>query len=97
LFYHIARARVEALISRGKVHSNIGQYIGLGCAMLLGEDAEQREDIEQFIIEVYKIRNKIVHGADYTAQVQIRENELDIYGIVNQLQELLKDSIIEMM
>lgn len=86
----------EALMSKGKVRTNIGQYIGLGCATLLGEDQEQREDIEKFMIEAYRLRNKIVHGLEYSAQITIREKEFDIYGIGIQLQEILKDSIIEM-
>ena len=84
-------------MSRGKVRTNIGQYIGLGCAMLLGENQEQREDIEQFMIEAYRLRNKIVHGLEYSALITMGDKEFDVYGIGIQLQELLKDSIIEMM
>jgi hypothetical protein len=57
----------EALFLRGNT-SNKGLVIGTACSLLLGKTDEEREEIYDFFVKAYALRNKIVHGSqiDFT-------------------------------
>jgi len=62
----------ESLFLRGrKAPTRTGQYIGLGCSMLLGKNAKEREEINDFLVKVYEMRNKIVHGSEVRVKPQL--------------------------
>jgi hypothetical protein len=56
----------EALFLREEKASSQGQTIGVGGSMLLGKNDLERKQIYDFLIETYKLRNKIVHGSAIT-------------------------------
>ncbi len=61
----------EALFLRGeynKTEQGMGQLIGLASSMLLGDDDNERMEITTTMEEVYKIRNKIMHGNRYNGR-----------------------------
>jgi len=90
----------EALFLRGKKPPpRIGRYIGLGCSMLLGKNDKEREEIDEFLVKAYNIRNRIVHGSEFitSIQIQIANNTYEMKGIVSQLQKYLRESIKELM
>ena len=84
----------EALFIRGKrAPSRIGLYIGLGCSMLLGENDKEREEIYEFIVKAYNIRNRIIHGSEFITSIQIDDKEYEIEEFILQLQKYLGESI----
>lgn len=87
----------EALLLRGKkVQSNIGQFIGLGCSMLLGKDDKERNEISEFVVKAYEIRNKIVHGAEYEIPIQMGNRKYAIHDFILQLQKYLSESMMRL-
>jgi len=84
----------EALFLKGKTATaNTGQFIGLGCSMLLGRSDEEREEINKFLVEAYKIRNRIVHGSEFVTPIKLNNKTYEIYEFVFQLQKYLRESI----
>jgi len=84
----------EALFLKGKkVPSKIGLYIGLGCSMLLGKNDKEREEINEFLVKAYNIRNRIVHGSEFITSVQINNETYKIQDFIFQLQKYLRESI----
>lgn len=84
----------EALFLRGKTAPpNTGQFIGLGCSMLLGKNDKEREKINEFLVEAYKTRNKIVHGSEFVTPIKIRNKQWEIEDFISELQEYLRQSI----
>jgi len=74
--------------------SNVmGQFIGLGCSMLIGKNREERNEIKQFFIKAFDIRNKIVHGLEVKIPIMINKKEYMMRDISSQLQEFLGASI----
>ena len=88
----------ESLFLKGKTApSNAGQFIGLGCSMLLGKNGKEREEINEFLVEAYKIRNKIVHGSEFITSIKIHRKTWKIEDFVSQLQKYLRESIMRLM
>jgi len=84
----------ESLFLRGKkAPANTGQFIGLGCSMLLGKNDTQRERINEFLVEAYRIRNKIVHGSEFVTSIPIHNKKYEIQDFILQLQNYLRESI----
>ena len=85
----------ESLFLKGeKAPANIGQFIGLGCSMLLGNNDKEREEINEFLVRAYTVRNKIVHGSEFIANsIKIRNETYEIEDFISQLQEYLRKSI----
>jgi hypothetical protein len=76
----------ESLFLKGKASTaNIGRFIGLGCSMLLGRNDTERAKINDFLVEAYAIRNKIVHGSESVTSVK--------EDFILQLQSYLRESI----
>jgi hypothetical protein len=78
----------EALFVR-KSSPNNGLIIATACSMLLGKTDTERNDIFDFLLETYTLRNKIVHGSvvDYSS---INEK-------ASKLKEYLRKSIITLL
>ena len=70
----------------------MGQLVGLGCSMLIGQNQEERNEIKQFLIKAFKIRNNIVHGLAVEISM-INNKKYSMREISSQLQEYLKTSI----
>jgi hypothetical protein len=88
----------EALFKEAKKPlSYTGEFIGLGCSMLLGKDYKERERISSFLVKAYEIRNDIVHGSEFGTPIQINNQNWAIKDFVSQLQEYLRESIKELM
>jgi len=84
----------EALFLREeRAPSNTGQFIGLGCSILLGNNDKEREEINNFLIKAYNIRNKIVHGSEYKTPIQINNEDYSMRDIILKLQQILSESI----
>jgi hypothetical protein len=85
----------EALFMKGKEKVNGGgQFIGLGCSMLLGNDDEEREEISQFLANAYKIRNDIVHGRQFvTSSIKVGNKVYEINDFISKLMGYLRESI----
>lgn len=84
----------ETLFLRGKkAPANAGQFIGLGCSMLLGRNDKERKEINEFLVEAYSIRNKIVHGSEFATPIKINNEIYEIDDFILQLQNYLRESI----
>jgi len=71
----------------------MGKFVGLGCSMLLGNSTEERNEIKQFLIKAFDIRNKIVHGDDLKTPIQVNRKKYEIKEFSVQLQKYLQHSI----
>jgi hypothetical protein len=82
----------ESLFLKGE-KGNVphGKIIAVGCSCLLGSNEEQREEIEFFLTEAYRIRNSVVHGSEY-AKPKIKK-EYEIYEFVSRVEEYLRESL----
>lgn len=89
----------EALFLKGRAPPKTGQYIGLGCSMLLGKNDKERQEISEFLVKAYNIRNRIVHGSEFITQIQMQidNQEYDIHDLLFQLREYLRESIKKLM
>jgi hypothetical protein len=88
----------ESLFFEGnKAPSNTGQFVGLGCSMLIGKDNEDRKEISQFFRKAYELRNKIVHGAEIVTPIKINGREYEMHDLTAQLQEYLRTVIKKLM
>lgn len=106
---HLKRARgdekiidcliaLEALFLKGKKDpSNTGLYIGLGCSMLLGRNEKEREEINEFLVKAYNIRNRFVHGSEFITSINTNNELYEIGDFILQLQEYLRESIKRLM
>lgn len=85
----------EALFLRGTTRlTNAGHFIGLGCSMLLGTNNEERENIKEFLVDAYKVRNDIVHGSQsVTYSIKVGKRTYEIEDIVLKLRDYLRQSI----
>lgn len=84
----------ESLFLRGKTApAGTGQFIGLGCSMLIGKNDKEREEINEFLVEAYKIRNRIVHGSEFITSIKIKKKPWRIEDFISKLQKLLRESI----
>ena len=74
--------------------SNVmGQFVGFGCSMLLGTNQEERDQIKQFLIKSFAIRNDIVHGREVKTPITINDQKYEMSDLSLQLQEYLRASI----
>ena len=88
----------EALFFKGeRSPQNAGQYIGLGCSMLLGKNDQERDEIHKFIMKAYEIRNKIVHGSEFNTSIKMKSGEYELNKFVLQIQDYLKESLKSLM
>lgn len=87
----------ESLFMKGKARSNIGRFIGLGCSMLLGKNNQEREEIREFLIKAYSIRNDIVHGSEFSTPIGIGNKKYEMQDFLNQLRDLLRRSIMKLL
>lgn len=71
----------------------MGQLVGLGCSMLIGQNRKERNEIKQFFLKAFDIRNKIVHGSEVKIPIIINNKEYLMSDISSQLQEYLRASI----
>jgi hypothetical protein len=72
---------------------NMGKFVGLGCSMLLGQNAEDRKEISQFLEKAFHIRNGIVHNLKLETIVKVNGKEYRMKDFSIQLQKYLRDSI----
>lgn len=63
--------------------------------MLLGKNDKERQEIYDFLVKAYKIRNDIVHGSEFitSIQMQVGDKTYGIQEVVVQLREYLRESI----
>jgi hypothetical protein len=89
----------EALFFEGSKapSSSSGQFIGLGCAMLLGNTKDERREISNFFAQTYEIRNKIVHGSEIPAPILINGKSYSLHSFVEELKNYLRKSILKLM
>jgi hypothetical protein len=88
----------ESLFTDEKTsRSNVmGEFIGLGCSMLLGKNQKERNEIKQFLSKAFLLRNKIIHGSEIKTPFLINNRELDVYDFSIELRELLRGSLKRM-
>lgn len=77
--------------------SSTGQFVGLGCSMLLGKDKQERKEITQFFTQAYEIRNKIVHGSEIPNPIKIGGKNYTLEDLAKKLQDYLRSSILKLM
>jgi hypothetical protein len=73
--------------------SSAGQFVGVGCSMLLGKNREEREEINEFLVKAFEIRNKIVHGSDVDDTFKVGEKEYTLDTFAKELQDYMRQSI----
>jgi len=77
----------EALFLKGEKRvSSRGKIIAIACSTLLGNNDEEREEIKNALNTAYSMRNSIVHGAEYTKDV-------NPFVVVEEIRNYLRDSI----
>jgi hypothetical protein len=77
----------EALFLKGEKRvSSRGKIIAIACSTLLGNNDEEREEIKNTLNTAYSMRNSIVHGAEYTKDV-------NPFVVVEEIRHYLRDSI----
>lgn len=80
----------EALFFEGQQSGgNRGLAIAIACSMLIGETYEERKKIKEVIVSGFKLRNKIMHGSDYTGEPIIKTK----YAFI----DYLKQSIVKLL
>jgi len=77
---------LESLFCKGEYYSNKGSVIGLSCSMLIGESEKERSEIQNNIIELFKIRNLIVHG---------KKHKKNVRDIIDLITDYIKQSILK--
>jgi len=83
----------EALFMRGeypKDRLSMGQTIGIGCSMLLGNNNEEREVIAANLEQIFALRNKVVHGKAFNYSEPDYEKRVSI-------EDYLRKSIVKLM
>ena len=79
----------ESLFLRGRgAPTKKGQFIALGCSMLIGKNDKEREKITDFLVKAYDKRNKIVHGSGVKVKPQL------ISRIEGYLREAIKELLL---
>lgn len=71
----------------------MGKFVGLGCSMLLGQNAEDRKEISCFMEKAFSIRNKIVHNTNFEKIIEVNGKSYGMKDFIAQLQEYLRESI----
>jgi len=71
----------------------MGKFVGLGCSMLLGQNAKDRKEISRFLEKAFNIRNKIVHNNNIITMINVNGKSYVIDDFITRLQEYLRDSI----
>ncbi|MHC3130167.1 MAG: hypothetical protein IBV52_08855 [Candidatus Bathyarchaeota archaeon] len=71
----------------------MGIIVGLGCSMLLGQNTEDRQEIKEFLIKLFEIRNGIVHKTKFETKIMVNCKEYGMKEFSIQLQKYLLDSI----
>jgi translation initiation factor IF-3 len=61
--------------------------------MLLGKNQSERDQIYDFIIKTFEIRNKIVHGDNVKTPINIRGQEYTLSSLLEELQEYVQESL----
>jgi hypothetical protein len=86
----------ESLFLGGNKSSNIpaGQFIGLGCSMLIGKNSEERRAINEFLISAFTVRNSVVHGAASSA-FKINGKTVDLSQVAIQMETYLRTSLVK--
>lgn len=84
----------ETLFIRGeRTRAQYGMIIAIACSTLLGKNEEEREKIRSFLSKAYSIRNKIVHGQEFSEPIIIRGKQYDLSLFVLIIEDHLRDSI----
>ena len=73
--------------------NSAGHFIGMGCSMLLGKNREEREEVYDFLVKAFEIRNKIVHGAVVDLPIKVLNEEYRFEEFSNDMQEYVRRSI----
>jgi len=81
----------EALFLKGEKAASTGQIIAIACSTLLGKSDEEREEIRQFMIKAYSVRNCIVHGSEYPKPFVKKKYEMNEF--VSKIEDYLRESI----
>jgi hypothetical protein len=85
----------EALFTDEKTSASnvMGEFVGLGCSMLLGTNMAERNEIKEFLKKAFNIRNKITHGSEVKTPIIINKEKYEISDIALKLREYLGASI----
>jgi hypothetical protein len=70
-----------------------GQFVGVGCSMLLGKTREERDKINEFLVKAFEVRNKIVHGSEINFPIKILNSEYDLGALSKELQDYVRRSL----
>jgi hypothetical protein len=89
----------EALFFEGSKapSSSSGQFIGIGCSMLLGATKQERREINAFFVRTFDIRNKIVHGSGIVEPIKIDGRTYSLEEFTEKLKDYLRNSILKLM
>jgi len=71
----------------------MGKIVGLGCSMLLGQNAEERKEIKEFLKKLFAVRNDIVHGTEFKHKIKVNREEYGITEFSIHIHNYLRDSI----
>lgn len=84
----------EALLLKGKKGDEWkGQKIAKACSDLLGKNDEEREEIKLVLSKAYKLRNLIVHGAEYSQPIVLKDNQMWLDQFVLKMEDYLRRAI----
>tara|TARA_Y100000590_G_scaffold468073_1_gene649254 strand:+ start:2832 stop:4208 length:1377 start_codon:yes stop_codon:yes gene_type:complete len=81
---------LESLYSSNE--QNLSYRMSLRVALLLGKTAKEKKLIQEFILQIYNLRSKIVHG-EPLPPVEIDEKEIPIEECTKKLEIITRNSI----
>jgi hypothetical protein len=89
----------EALFIEGNKSSNIpaGEFVGIGCSMLIGTNVKERKKIKAFVEQAFTIRNKVVHGSTTNESIKINDEEYLMQDFIAQFEEYFRISLRKLM
>ena len=73
--------------------TQMGKFVGLGCSMLIGKNAEERKEIKKFLEQAFSLRNDVIHGNNFKTIIDINSKKYGLSDFVTQFQKYLRDSI----
>ena len=85
----------EALFIDEKTSTSnvMGEFVGLGCSMLLGTNIVERKEIKEFLKKAFAIRNKLVHGSEVKTPIIINGKKYEMGDVASKLRKYLGASI----
>jgi len=83
----------EALFLRGTKITPTGHTIGIASSLIIGKNDDEREEIKDFLIKAYSIRNDIVHGSEYETEPIVRGKRYTFNDFVSKTEDYLRESI----